>query len=156
MTMDDWYMKDATGNLAPHAPVYKNLISDVMGRKSATPPCTCNSQLIPKSPCNVFRRPVTNDEYNAIKNDWDYVRREHQALEGIPSVTAVQATLAASLGRPPYQAEIQDERQVNHLVPKSAGGCPTGDGNLENNRSLCEVCRGLDKRFGDLQSRIPR
>jgi hypothetical protein len=53
----------------------------------------------------------------------------------------------------PVQAEIQDERQVNHLVPKAAaGGCPVGEGNLEKNGDLCPVCRNLDKRFGTLQS----
>ena len=156
MSMDDWYTKDSSGGPASHAADYHALMKDVADRKSATPACTCSSQLVPKSPCNVFRRKVSDTEYNKIKSDWEYVRKEYQAIEGVPTVGAVTATLTASLGHPPTQAQVQDERQVNHLTPKSAGGCPTGDGNLEKNGSLCGVCRGLDKRFGALQSKIPR
>jgi hypothetical protein len=154
MTMDEWYTKDNFGNTAPHAGEYTNLMAEVNGRKSATPPCTCSSKLVPSQPCNVFRRPVSGPEYDKIVDDWDDVRPVYQAHNGIPSVSVVTANLTASLGHPPTQAQVQDERQVNHLTPKKAGGCSNGDGNLEKNGSLCSVCRGLDKKFGNLQRKI--
>jgi len=104
----------------------------------------------------IFRRPVTPAEHTQIVADWDYVRKEYQAIEGIPSVGTVTTTLTAELGRAPTQKETQDERQVNHLTPKSAGGCPTGDGNLAKNGSLCSVCRGFEDRFTKLQDLIAK
>lgn len=156
MTMDDWYTKDSHGNLAPHAADYRTLMSDVANRKAATPPCTCSSKLIPSAPCNVFRRPVSDAEYTKIKRDWKNLRATYQGVYGIPDIPAVTTTLTSTLGRAPTIKEIDDERRVNHLVPKTAGGCPVGDGNLESNGTLCAVCRALDDRFGELQSRVPR
>ncbi|WP_055129276.1 PAAR-like domain-containing protein [Pseudomonas mediterranea] len=153
MTMDDWYMKDSAGNVAPHAATYTTLMNDVNNRKTATPPCTCSSRLVPSAPCNVFRRPVTPAERQANKSAWNSLRDTYQGVFNVPSEAQVIANLTPKLGRAPVQAEIQDERQVNHLVPKAAaGGCPVGEGNLEKNGDLCPVCRNLDKRFGTLQS----
>jgi hypothetical protein len=156
MTMDDWYTKDNHGNPAPHAAQYRTLMQDVANRKSATPSCTCSSRLVPSPPCNVFRRPVSQVEYEKIVDDWDDVRPVYQAHNGIPSASAVTATLTTKLGHPPTQKQVQDERQVNHLTPKQAGGCSNGDGNLEKNGSLCEVCRKLEERFGKLQDKIKK
>jgi hypothetical protein len=137
---------------------FKQLMKDMKNRASAAPPCTCNKPLVPKAPCNVFRYqppgPARDAEYNQIKLDWKNARKAYQTRHGIPSEATVMASLAPILGRPPNQAEIEAERKVNHLVPKTAGGCPTGDGNLQPNGELCTVCRALDKRFGDLQALI--
>jgi hypothetical protein len=153
MTMEDWYTKDSAGNTAPHAADYHALMADVANRKSASPPCTCSSKLVPSPPCNVHRRPLAPAEKSAIKSAWNSLRDTYQGVFGVPSEAQVIADLTPKLGRAPVQSEIQDERQVNHLTPKTAGGCPVGEGNLEKNGDLCPVCRGLDKRFGALQSK---
>lgn len=152
MTMDDWYTRNSDGTAAAHAPLYVSLMSDVANRKTMTPACTCNSKLIPMAPCNVFRRPVTEEEGDRNESAWKAIRRQYQRHSGIADETAVIARLTSLLTRPPTQKEVQEERQVNHLVPKvAAGGCPVGRGNLEPNGILCGVCRKLDERFGMLQ-----
>lgn len=65
--------------------------------------------------------------------------------------------MAVKLGRPPSVAEVRKERQVNHLTPKSAGGCPTGDQsksdntNLQAHGQLCPACRDIDAAFNVFQ-----
>lgn len=157
MTMDDWYTLDSAGNPAPHAADYAALMRDVASRKTAADPCTCDSRLVPGAPCNVFRRPVTADEKRKNRNAWEELRPFYQGVFDVPTLAEATASLTSKLGRRPTQAETQDERQVNHLVPKlAAGGCPVGDNNLEKSADLCKVCRALDKRFGALQSLAAR
>jgi hypothetical protein len=156
MTMDDWYTKDKKGGKAPHADDYTKLMEDVANRKSAAQPCICNSQLVPKEPCNVFRRPVTAAEHTQIENKWGRERKKYQKRNGIPSFGDVKAALTTPLRPAPTDFEVDEERKVNHLTPKTAGGCPKGDGNLEKNGSLCQPCRDLDKRFGKLQDTIAK
>lgn len=156
MTMDDWYTKDSSGKEAPHAPAYRELMKKVENRKSATPACTCSSQLVPKEPCNVFRRPLTTPQKKKIGKEWDDLRETYQGVHGIPDEATVKADLQ-SKGLPHEIKHVDEERKVNHLVPKkAAGGCPVGDGNLESNKDLCQVCRGLDASFGKLQSKAAK
>lgn len=39
--------------------------------------------------------------------------------------------------------------RINHRVPKEAGGCPTGDGNLQPQQTLCEYCQQIDQIMTD-------
>ncbi|MFQ5650080.1 MAG: PAAR-like domain-containing protein, partial [bacterium] len=156
MKMDDWYTTDVHGNPLPDndpkVVKYGQLMQDAKNRKNSSPPCTCNGEILPKAPCNVFRKPVSAAEYDKIKNDWKNERKTYQLKKGILSEAQVIADLTNKLGITPTQIEVENERKVNHLVPKTAGGCPTGDENLQPNGELCSVCRKLDKRFGDLQN----
>jgi hypothetical protein len=156
-TQDEWYTSDKNGNPLPdnHPQVkdYKKLMADVQNRSTASPPCTCNKPITPSPPCNTFHKPTTKDERDKIKSDWKKLTPAYQYVHGIPTEAEVTKTLTAKLGRAPIQDEIQDERQVNHLTPKSAGGCTQCEGNLQPNGELCGVCRKLDKRFGKLQDK---
>jgi hypothetical protein len=35
-------------------------------------------------------------------------------------------------------------KKVNHLVPKSAGGCTISNNNLQPHDLLCKTCKGID------------
>ncbi|MFY2563617.1 PAAR-like domain-containing protein [Corallococcus terminator] len=39
--------------------------------------------------------------------------------------------------------------RINHLVPKTAGGCPDNPGNLQPHQTLCSVCQDIDQFFTD-------
>lgn len=81
----------------------------------------------------------------------------YQKKVGIPSERKVRRQLTLKLGRPPTVAEVRTERKVNHLTPKAAGGCPTGDtsklesGNLQAHGQLCPACRDIDTAFNAFQ-----
>jgi hypothetical protein len=150
-----------------------------------------SGKLVADPPCHVFFKPVTDTEKTKIEDDWGKSstpgtpseRTKYQKKLRIPSEKASRKTLglpSSCKGCPKNpaktnakwptgiptcscQKKIEQHRKVNHLVPKTAGGCPSGDGNLHPNgpatktrRGLCDHCRGLDARFGDLQSKTPR
>jgi len=154
--------------------------------------CDCkgkSGKLLPEEPCHVFFKPVTDAEKTKIEDDWGKspaagtpaARQQYQKRMRIPSEKTVRKNRSLpkncnSCPRGPAppgktvgkltcscQKVVEADRKVNHMVPKTAGGCPTGDKNLHPNgpstksrRGLCDYCRGLDKRFGDLQSVTPR
>jgi uncharacterized Zn-binding protein involved in type VI secretion len=158
MTMDDWYTKDSSGKEAPHAQEYRDLMKDVAIRTcDPVDPCKYPTKVIPSPPCNVFRRPVT--EKKQIAAAWKGRRSKYQGDHGIPDIATVTAALISerkkkSDNRPVTQNDVEEERKVNHLVPKeAAGGCPVGDGNLQSNGHLCSRCRALDHRFTVLQGK---
>ncbi len=52
---------------------------------------------------------------------------------------------------------MQPDEKVNHLTPKSAGGCPGAEGkagNLAVDADLCGDCRKLEDEFTHLQKPV--
>jgi hypothetical protein len=161
MDMDTWYTTDNLGNPLPAADVqaYKDLMDRVNNRKDPSLPpdkqCSCSGRVVPEPPCNVFRK--TNDRERAkIVSDWD-----KEGGKGVVDVFVKRApgdpkaNAAGNITRPSARKAIGAPAgtQVNHLTPKSAGGCPTGTGNLQAHESLCDVCKQIDKDFGKLQNK---
>lgn len=162
MNRDEWYLQNITRRFAPNAQNaaldrYVQLIDDAQTRAG----CTCPQPpppILPAAPCDVFfdnpdpqRRAERRDH---IRDSWNGERPNYQANNGILSVPDTIAALQTRPVNPianPTQPQVDAERKVNHLTPKTAGGCPTGDRNLQPNGELCEVCRGIDARFNEFQ-----
>lgn len=153
MSQDAWYRTvdfKAPPTASAEVVAYNGVIVDV-GRRTTDPPCSCNgagiaTRVVPTGPCNRFFRPLTAAEKATIESKWDHARKKWQARLGIVPTDVV--------------------RQVNHLVPKSGGGCPNGvyngvtkvivRSNLEAHKKLCPFCQGIDGVFTGMQNRLPR
>jgi uncharacterized Zn-binding protein involved in type VI secretion len=158
MNRDEWYemnIKRRYPNPAQQAAMltsYQNTIA----KAKARPGCVCASKktkLLPEAPCDVFfdnqdpaQRRARKDN---IDESWKHYRNTstYQSRNGIRSIPDSTALLTGRLGRAPTQDELRNDRQVNHLTPKSAGGCPTGNSNLQPMRQLCGPCQTIDKEF---------
>lgn len=171
MNLTEWYGKRLPQKfpnqpaLGQRAAELKQLMADAKARPNPCP--TCKSQqtrILPKPPCDVFF-PYSPARTDHAKKAWEAYKKtsNYQARKGIQTVTQSRARVTAKLSRaaaaagqpPPTPRQINEavtaDRQVNHLTPKAAGGCPTGGGNLQPNRQLCASCQALDKRFNIFQ-----
>ncbi|WP_437767843.1 choice-of-anchor D domain-containing protein [Sorangium sp. So ce764] len=180
LSMADFY-NDKDFEEPPTAVTTGEDFATLTGDVAARAGCTCAgagaTRLEPDAGCGRFTRPLRDAEYNEILARWGTVRHTWQGYLGIDTESnTIWAMRAAYLRRyyPTYdpnrrdnqrwvkdnvgypsQAEVQEERQINHLVPKLAGGCPSGlyarrivRANVEANGPLCPACRALDKRYG--------
>jgi hypothetical protein len=141
---------------------YQALIAKAKARPGCT--CTKKTRVLPEPPCDVFYgRPPPESarreaQQDAIEDAWDAYRTTYQKKVGILSSKRVRRELTFKLGRSPSSEEVKTERQVNHLTPKSAGGCPTGDRtkfdntNLQAHGQLCPACRDIDAAFNEFQT----
>jgi hypothetical protein len=95
--------------------------------------------------------------------DYDRLKRcsgYREQILGVPSIATVNSAAAAA-GHVPgatggeHEKFVQSKRQVNHLTPKAAGGCPIGDNNLSANASLCDVCAKIEVQFTLWQTMRP-
>ncbi len=134
---------------------YKALIKDAKARKGCS--CTTKTDVLPKAPCDVFygRQPDHSDQrteqMNNINNDWNAHRPRILAENRVGSGADTRRKLTRELGRAPNGTEFRNARKTNHLTPKTAGGCPTGKGNLQFHPKLCPSCQELDGRFNEFQ-----
>jgi hypothetical protein len=148
VSMEQWYTQDNRGNPVPDykngfttssgRPIkgYDQLMQEVKDRKKNG--CTCDGKVVPEPPCNKFYQGTTGGptgERQKIKDDWNAAAPAYRAKK----------IRKGKMSPPPAT------QKVNHKTPKGAGGCPTGDGNLQPHNALCNVCQGLDDAFGDLQ-----
>ncbi len=116
---------------------YKELSRKAVAAKS----CGC-PPVAPSPPCDVYhKQPSKGDErqkqHKSIDSKWRNYRKAQQQK--------------ASADRIPPLREMEEDDQVNHLTPKSAGGCPTGQGNLTLDKKLCPACKKLEAEFTDFQ-----
>lgn len=148
MTFDEWYglnEKDSSGSLTQKALNRAALVDKMKNKKKHG--CTCEGRILPEPPCNVFRKPVTKAEHRAIVSAHKRNADQFRALNGVPLFRDLEAA------HPNWaQADLEKQVKINHLVPKNAGGCATGFGNLQANTQLCRLCQQFDKVFGDWQS----
>ncbi len=114
--------------------------------KQAATPKTCGCPPVaPSPPCDVYyRRPRAGtkrreDQQTRIENRWSSFKR-------------VQLQKAPADRIPPLK-DMKPNDQVNHLTPKQAGGCPTGQGNLTLDKKLCSACAELENDFKEFQKR---
>jgi hypothetical protein len=165
ITATEWYeqlnFSDAPDPVVYRATraAYQNGILNVANR-GVPPigPCSCPSALATTHPppggignvtndllprgggCATFFAPVTTAEHQKIIKKWDDAKKK-----------ATHYVRAKNIIDPPYTAQM--DRQINHLVSKSAGGCATGFGNLQANGWLCAHCQSLDAPFSAWQGR---
>lgn len=114
--------------------------------KKAVAPKSCGCPPVaPSPPCDVYyRKPRAGtkrrkQQQTRIENKWN--RFKSAQLNKAPA------------DRIPPLKDMQPDDQVNHLTPKQAGGCPTGQGNLTLDKKLCAACAQLEKDFKDVQKR---
>jgi hypothetical protein len=165
MGRDDWYNDNlnkkaraegwSKARLRAEKRAYRQLISDAMARRGCT--CVGNTRVLPSPPCDVFygrqpdQSPARITQRDNINKAWNKLRGRYLLQQGIPSPEIHARRLTRQLGRPPTPIEFKRARQTNHLTPKTAGGCPTGSGNLQLNAALCPACQALDARFNQFQ-----
>ena len=144
MNRDEWYemnIKRKFPNPATQATKlaeYRKLIADAQARKG----CTCKSKktkVLPEAPCDVFFDNPDPAKRAARKTTIDDAWRHYKKT----------STYQARHGIKPSMPDT--EKKVNHLTPKAAGGCPTGNKNLQPDRQLCKVCQDIDARFNPFQ-----
>jgi hypothetical protein len=147
-------------------------LAEMMKEKAES--CTCNGEVFPTAPCNVFRRNKPS-RTRAIEAQWDERGRKQdyadrfraenpQAIRefrrnSLAGVVRWAKTLQALPdGHPDRARYLTDAKRVpnqsgpfgktNHLVPKAAGGCPDNPANLQPMDLLCAVCRKIDMDMG--------
>lgn len=151
MTFDEWYglnEKDSAGRPTQQALGRRAMVEKI--KNKAQHGCTCNGRVLPEPPCNVFRKPVTKAEHKEIVKAHDKNARQFRKSVGVPPYEEWKAAF------PQWkQADLEKQVKVNHLVPKNAGGCPVGYGNLQAHGQLCRLCKSFDDMFGEWQSKVP-
>jgi hypothetical protein len=122
--------KEADGSPTQEALRRKDAYRQTIAMKETE--CTCEGRVFPEAPCDVFRAPDPG-RTAAIVAQWDAQAPDYRAnYPGGP----VSGT-------------------INHLTPKSAGGCPDNPGNLQPAESLCKVCSAIDSLYTRWQGREP-
>lgn len=152
--IDDWYTANAVRRGKNPADVQA-----LLAKARARPGCVCrskNTRLLPSPPCDVFFDPPDPARTKAIGNKWRNYRKKgkYDKRFSIKTQAAADAEVIAEnhgVAPPDLQRKSELKRQVNHLTPKSAGGCPTGHKNLQANRQLCGPCQAIDAKFSDFQ-----
>jgi hypothetical protein len=154
MTFREYYGLDETdnrGRLTDRARTRQAQLETWSSRKRKK--CTCEGEVFPQQPCNVFR-PKNTDRKNAIETQWDEEGRKEAYADryraanppGTPKSISEFVRRNPSEPAPPEKGAF---KQVNHLVPKQAGGCTVNDANLEPDDLLCKVCKKIDDEFGE-------
>jgi hypothetical protein len=120
---------------------YQTLSKEAVKSKT----CSC-PPVAPSPPCDVYyRRPRAGtkrreQQQDSIEAKWYSFKRVQQ--QKLPA------------DRIPPLKNMKLNDQVNHLTPKQAGGCPTGQGNLTLDKALqCPACRKLEEDFKEFQKR---
>jgi hypothetical protein len=175
MTADEWYAERAkregdtsakpakTKGVHKRGPVaFKSVAmkqqeaADILQEARTRPNCTCpppppKPKLVPEPPCHVFYAPppAVPDIAAAQKIQSDATAKSREAWYGPPGnpTAGYKSTYTANTGC----------KEVMHLVPLSAGGCPGKphkDGNLECKDSprMCDACRATDSKFTPIQT----
>lgn len=147
MTFDDFYglnETDATtGKLTKQAEERRYVVELAKNKEGCN---GCYGKVLPEPPCNVFRKPICKTELDAIKDAHGHNAAAYRVSNGLPATSdEVQQRHSFS------KAKADKAVQINHLTPKVAGGCPTGNGNLEMHSNLCSTCQGFDEKFTEWQ-----
>jgi len=99
---------------------------------------TCSGRVFPEPPCNVFRAVVS-----AAANARAHRRYRNWRRGASPEAAHMNSFIPAGA--------VNEDAQLNHLTPTSAGGCPTSPNNLQPNATLCQVCQDFDDLMGEWQ-----
>jgi hypothetical protein len=149
-SMEDHYGFNATqpdGTPTPEAADRMKVYQTLLGIKDKE--CTCEGQVFPKAPCDVFRAPDAT-RTAAIEAKWNeesatfYTNFTAANPDVIPTFVADNPKELAPSGGPRFG-------KTNHLTPKSAGGCPDNPDNLQPHDTLCKACKLIDDQFGRWQ-----
>lgn len=148
-TFDDFYGLNETGpdGKLTHKARDRRAYVEKVKNKQKELGCTCDGKVLPEEPCNVFREPICKSELDDIKLAHYHNAPDYRQERGMPR-KSMEAQSLLGISRP----EADKIVKINHLTPKVAGGCPTGDKNLQLDFDLCNVCQNIDDKFGKWQS----
>ena len=127
VSFEDFYGLNETngkGELTERAVRRRREYRILLGAKAHE--CTCQGRVFPEAPCDVFR--MNFGRTKESKARWEDASPDYRAEHKVPSGT-----------------------KINHLTPKSAGGCPDAEGNLQPHELLCDVCKAIDDAFTSWQ-----
>lgn len=138
--------------------------------------CTVSTAVFPSPPCDVFRA-ENPAKKKRIERKWNNSRNryieghEHRLhdkfhfldlmIASHPAGEQKKIRAAGKMRRSDrkddpwgklwnkYNKDSERAARINHLVPKEAGGCPTGPGNLQPQQLLCLVCQDIDQMMTD-------
>ncbi|WPB81632.1 DUF4150 domain-containing protein [Archangium violaceum] len=147
ITFSEFYGLDETdsnGRLSKKARKRRKFLEKVMAKEGCT--CATETSVLPKPPCNVFRKSVPGPSRPINSNITRHQKNEARDQLGIPPRN-VWEEMARSRREPWDDQKLQKAAQINHLVPLSAGGCPTSTGNLQAHCQLCKTCQSYDAEF---------
>ena len=118
--------QDCINNPQDYPKYTQELLKDARARAGCS--CPIPTKVMPAPPCNIFFSPTTQKQAQKIQYRHDNTVDRYRKQKGLP-----------------------DGSQINHLVPKTAGGCPDGEGNLQPHDDLCDACKKIDGRFNKIQ-----
>jgi hypothetical protein len=162
------------GKLSPRALHRLQQLSAVLKARNY---CECDLKAIPRSPCNVFRR-VSSEEKDKIDKAYegDYAKNLRnkvfpEMLDEIMSLaqSASDLPVTSTESKPVFfkvLTSIDDQQRINHIVPRSGGGCPTKTFDIVTNSkgkvaapanlipiwNMCHLCQLLDELFTKWQN----
>jgi hypothetical protein len=140
--------KDGKGQPTERAIRNKKKYEEIKRRKKEE--CTCDGEIFPQPPCNVFR-PPNAARTKRIEAEWDRAGQKEKYADEFRTrnPTAIRDFVKKNPKEPPPPKKGAFKK-VNHLTPKSAGGCPTNRQNLQPNDLLCKTCKKLDTEIESL------
>jgi len=97
----------------------------------------------PKFPCNVYFK-ITSEKSDLIEKEWNSEQVDIKEDMKIPFVKSAK--------KDKHGKKVPQRGQVDHRVPKTAGGCPTGQGNLQSHEAMSKPCQEVDDELGEVQS----
>lgn len=173
MSFSTWYFLDEETNKVDEGKPTKRAIKrkgELQAHIKKYGPCSCGYRAIPKEGCNVFRRKRIQGESHGNRAKFNRQRKKDNKKES-KEYTMDEKLVKANeelKKKLKYSFEFDVETdapdtQGEHLVPLSAGGCPTSVANPfkiedENHKfnivkiwQLCSFCQHLDELFTEWQ-----
>jgi hypothetical protein len=115
--------------------------------------CTCDGQVFPKAPCDVFRAPNA-ERTRKIEEKWTGQSDVYYSNFTSANPDALTAFVARNPAEPAPSGGPRFSK-VDHLTPKGAGGCPDNPNNLQPHDTLCKTCKLIDDQFTEWQGNNP-
>lgn len=170
MSFTTWYYLNESGEkkgeLSVRA-IYR--LEQLQAVLNSRPYCECDLKAIPRHPCNVFRR-VSPQEKDTIDKAYEGKFANNLRANVFPQMQSDVLLIAKSSTSEKKSdkivffevlSSINDKLRINHIVPRSAGGCPTktfdivadfkGEevkpSNLIPIWNMCPLCQTLDELF---------
>ena len=141
--------KDGKGRPTERAKKRKERFEEM--KKEKKEKCTCDGEVFPQPPCNTFREKDTPRK-NRIELAWEAEGvKEQYADEFRTRNPKASSEFVKRNPKEPKPKETGPFTKTNHLVPKTAGGCPTNRKNLQPHDLLCKICKTIDDDMGDWQ-----
>jgi hypothetical protein len=166
LSLEDFYgvnEKDDRGNPTPRANRRGDILATMRAMKEKE--CTCEGRVFPTPPCDVFRAQgvvSTGSIETAWKSEFEdastgrreSISRVYQKIFLSKNPGIIERFVARNPQEEPPRRSNGFEK-VDHLTPKTAGGCPINPGNLQPHDLLCKTCKSIDDQFTDWQAGRP-